>query len=64
MEDKSQIRNGAINDNGSDTITVDDDQDMGETRYTDDELKEQLNEVIEELALKVRQRNLQMLCKY
>ena len=50
MEDKSQIRNGAINDNGSDTITVDDDQDMGETRYTDDELKEQLNEVIEELA--------------
>ncbi|KFY30560.1 hypothetical protein V493_01833 [Pseudogymnoascus sp. VKM F-4281 (FW-2241)] len=52
VEDKSKIRNDAINDDASDTIIVDDDQDMGETRYTDDELKEQLKGEIEQLALK------------
>jgi hypothetical protein len=37
---------------------------MGENLYTDTELKEQLKGEIEQRALKVRQRNLQMLCKY
>ncbi|KFY49939.1 hypothetical protein V495_00408 [Pseudogymnoascus sp. VKM F-4514 (FW-929)] len=51
VKDKSQIRNGAINDDASGIITVDSDQDMEDTRYTEGELREKLKEVIEKLAL-------------